>query len=217
MHGGRRPTGDAVTPPRVAAESAEPQPDHRIVPDIEGSPDVLEPGRWALAANGHAEDTVLAEVDVPAGWGGLSWFIGSDDVTVGYWLVTEVPRDPCHETGRQDPGPTVEDLVSALDEQRLTRVTGQKPVTVGGHDGTYLEIVAPDVDYSACQEGQVWYWETPSNGARHHEGPAGAIERVWIIDVDGQRVVLSGDTPPDDPAALDALEKLVGSTTFLEP
>ena len=117
---------------------------------------------------------MLAELDVPAGWSGVSWFIGSDDVTVGYWVVSEVPSDPCHETGRRDPGPTVEDLVTALDEQRLTTVTGQKPVTVGGHDGAYLEIVAPDIDYSACQEGQVWYWETPSDGSRHHEGPAGA-------------------------------------------
>jgi hypothetical protein len=201
----------------VAAEASTPQPDYQIVPDIEGSSDDLEPGRWALAANGHADDTVLAELDVPAGWSGLSWFIGSDDVTVGYWLVSEVPRNPCHETGRHDPGPSVDDLVTALRQQRLTKVTRQEPVTVGGHDGTYLEITAPDIDYSRCQEGQLWYWETPSNGARHHEGPAGAIERVWIVDVDGQRVVFNAFTTPDDPAAVAELETLMASVRFVAP
>ncbi len=173
--------------------------------------------RELLARRAEALDTAQPEVDVPAGWSGLSWFIGSEDVTVGYWLVSEVPKNPCHETGRHDPGPSVDDLVTALREQRLTKVTRQEPVTIGGHDGTYLEIIAPDIDYSKCQEGQLWYWETPSNGARHHDGPAGAIERVWIVDVDGQRVVLNAFTTPDDPAAVAELDTLVGSMTFVEP
>jgi hypothetical protein len=210
------PSPDTPTSAAEPSKAAEPEPDYRIVPDDEGGT-ALEPGRWALAANGRADDTVLAELDVPAGWSGVSWFVGSDEVTVGYWLVTEVPTDPCHEEGRYDPGPTVDDLVRALEEQRFTAVTGKKPVTVGGHDGTYLEIVAPDIDYSACQQGQVWIWETPSNGARHHEGPAGAIERVWIVDVDGQRVVFNGLVESDDPAAVTELETAVASTSFVAP
>ena len=189
------------------------EPAYRVV---QGSGE-LEPGRWALRAEGATPDTVLAELDVPARWSGLSWFVGSDDATVGYWLVTEVPVDPCHETGRRDPGPTVDDLVTALDQQQLTTITGQEPVTVGGYDGTYLEIVAPDIDYSTCQEGEVWYWETPDGGARHHEGPAGAVERVWIIDVNGQRVVLNGFTTPGDPAAVAQLETLIDSVRFIVP
>jgi hypothetical protein len=199
--------------PGVVSTPSPRTPGYRLVQ----GPDGLEPGRWALAADGHADDTVLAEVEVPAGWSGLSWFIGSEDVTVGYWVVSEVPRDPCHETGRHDPGPRVEDLVTALHEQRLTTVTRQEPVTIGGHDGTYLELIAPDIDYTRCQEGQLWYWETPSNGARHHDGPAGAIERVWILDVDGQRVVLNAFTTPDDPAAVTELETLMDSVRFVAP
>ena len=201
------------TGPGIESTATPRRPAYRVV---EGTGD-LDPGRWALVADGSSEDTVLAELDVPAGWSGLSWFIGSDDVTVGYWVVNEVPTDPCHETGRHDPGPTVDDLVTALDQQRLTAITGQEPVTVGGYDGTYLEIVAPDIDYSRCLEGQVWYWETSDNGARHHDGPAGAIERVWVIDVDGQRVVFNGLTTPDDPEAVADLERVIASVRFVVP
>ena len=50
----------APTSATSTGESSTPQPDYRVV---EGTGE-LEPGRWALAANGHAEDTVLAELDL---------------------------------------------------------------------------------------------------------------------------------------------------------
>ena len=207
--GAEASTAAATTPGRTGPQ---------LVPNTEGGTD-LEPGRWALAANGHAPDTVLATLEVPEGYGGVEWFVGSDEVTVGYWLVSEVPRDPCREKGRRDPGPTVEDLVRALDRQRVTTITDQEPVTVGGHDGTYLELRAPDVDYTACQEGQLWLWETPTDGARHASWTPEQLERVWIIDVDGQRVVLNAFLEPQgDPGdALAELQTLIDTVQFVQP
>jgi hypothetical protein len=178
-----------------------------------------EPRRWTLRADGASADTVLVRLEAPSDYEGTTWFVGSDEVTVGYWLVSEVPEDPCREKGRRDPGPTVEDLVRALDRQRVTTITDQEPVTVGGHDGTYLELRAPDVDYTACQEGQLWLWETPTNGARHANWTPEQLERVWIIDVDGQRVVLNAFLEPQgDPGdALAELQTLIDTVQFVEP
>ena len=95
------------------------------------------------------------------------------NAAVSLWIAANVPADPCDMPGSlPDPpvGPTVDDLVSALDAQANTDMSAAVDVTVGGHTGkrfvmTYAQNptcygdiplvmwTAPNGDYRAIQPG----------------------------------------------------------------
>ena len=73
-----------------------------------------------------------------------------------------------------------------MDAQKLTTATDPVPVAIDGHDGLYLEVSTPaKLDYGTCDEDGLVIWD---------DAPAWSepeVTRFWILDVDGQRVVLT--------------------------
>jgi hypothetical protein len=186
-----------------AGEGTDPQsPDFVVlVDDGTEDADMIEgkPGAYALTARGTSA-APYAVIDVPGGYASFGhWAVwpldgGEDDEfrTVEYWVVHGVYDDPCRWKGAApEIGPTVDDLVVALSAQRHTQVTAApEPVTLGGHDGVLVSVsVPPDLKHSRCTEGRYMFWQG-SPGDAHHQAPVGTTERLWILDVDGQRVVL---------------------------
>ncbi|MEO8424357.1 MAG: hypothetical protein ABI595_10690 [Actinomycetota bacterium] len=174
-------------------------------------------------------------VEAPAMWSSPEGHFvvksGSGVLGMSVWDVGEVPRHPCHWRGRlYDPGPTVDDLVKALARQPLRNSTTPTDVTLGGYRGRYLEwsvpsdmIVTGDADFEACDV-------EPSNGHRdfvswlgdgygeRYQQFAGQIDRLWVLDVDGQRLVVDATyAPGTSEADRDELTQIVKSLRVADP
>ena len=170
--------------PDGATPTSTPTPDYKLIPDDSG---LIEPGRWAIRAD-ESPETPLAVIDVPtAGFNGGERWIWTSEAVIGFWTVPRVHKDPCTRSGPAAPaGDTAEDLAAALDAQKLTTATDPLPVTIDGHDGLYLEVSTPaKLDYDTCHEDGLVIWDDAAAWS------APEVTRLWILDVDGQRVVLT--------------------------
>ena len=180
--------------------------------------DSIDPGTYALAGDG-----LSATITVPAGWGNLGQRgvgKGADDfaVVVTFWPYptdfTKVYSDPCDwatSTIQPQVGPTVDDLAEALAAQAMRGDAVPTAVTIDGYEGKYLDMSVPlDVDFASCDGGEFRSW-----WGRWHQGP-GQIDRVYILDVDGERQVLIAHHMPGVSAAdLTEQQAIVESIDFL--
>ena len=106
----------------------------------------------------------------------------------------DVYADPCRwQDGYVDPpvGPTVDDLATALANQPQRGEAVPADVTIDGYSGKMVELSVPDdIDFANCDSGEFHSWE-----GRFQQAP-GQIDRVYILDVDGQRVVIDSHFTP---------------------
>jgi hypothetical protein len=162
----------------------------------------LEPGPYALRPLGPVHRPV-AVVDVPAGYTHFGPFLNAsepqepdDPLALSFWVVTGVFEDACVATEQLPVGDSVRTLANAFLRQKVTSATRPRPVTLGGYDGLYLEITAPtELDYSRCNDAELNFWESTPTGERWTRMP-GMRDRLWILDVGGQPVVLAVFVPP---------------------
>jgi hypothetical protein len=171
-------------------------------------------------------------VQLPSGWafapGGYFVVKGSSSITgIGVWDPTEVPTDPClWRESLKRPGPTVGDLVEALLAQADRNPSTPREVTLAGYPGTYFEwstpedaVVTADADFEGCDDPGNGHhdfisWLGAGDSERYHQA-AGQIDRLWILDVDGQRLVIDASTPRDaEQAELSELQQVVESLRF---
>ncbi|HSV41246.1 MAG TPA: hypothetical protein VLI04_20965 [Nocardioidaceae bacterium] len=205
-------------------------PECLVLTDDDANPDQIkgEPGCYVITARGSARPA-LAALDVPAGYtnfgaGGLWPVDVSGEAApfrgIQYWTVYGVYANPCAEPiPAPAVGPSVEDLAAALTTQKLTRASTPRPVTLDGHDGLYLELTVPlDTVFDNCAEGYYKFWEGMPGDAQHTAESPGILERTWILDVDGDRVVLNVMASPGvTDAEIDELTEVVESVRFVEP
>jgi hypothetical protein len=182
--------------PNVGGPSvADPSPSPTLDPTPPPPPPEgnLDPGTYTLTLSSGT-----ATVTVPAGWEGLEdWGVvngeGQSFRAVGFWpagdfAVYDMYSDPCAWlTNVVEPpiGPTVDDLATALAAQAMRGDALPTDTTVDGYQGKYLELSVPtDIDFADCDLGEFRSWE-----GRFHQGP-GQIDRLYILDVEGQREVI---------------------------
>jgi hypothetical protein len=168
-------------------------------------------------------------VQVPGGWVASGEFVigaGPKVMGLSVWDAIQVPTDPCRWSSTMTtPGPTVDDLVKALVAQRTRNASAPVQATLAGYKGEYLEwSVPPDmVDGEKCDP-----W--PDNGYRdfvsflgvggseRYQQLANQIDRLWVLDVNGQRLVVDATYSAD---ATDAqkteLDQVAKSLRFDEP
>ncbi len=202
--GGSSSSGSAL--PDASSSSTTPPPsgadDDPTVIDVNSERTRLSAGEYALAPIGPATGP-LAVIDVPEGFlnDGPFLFPQREDArgehatvsrAIGYWTVTGVYPDPClKKPAAADPGPTAEDLAAALTAQRRTETTHPTPVTIGGHDGLYMEVTSPThLDYGTCRLKTYDYWVSDPVGGFYTDQP-GQVTRLWMIDVNNHRVVIA--------------------------
>lgn len=144
----------------------------------------LDPGPTILAEGSEA---------LPARWMGIA-----------FWDVDEVFRHPCDAHGTIQPDRTVADLVSALAEQPLRDATPSVDVVIDGLPGVRMEWSVPaDFDFSTCDDGYFDSWTAVAdswNGGRYQQVP-GQVDRLWIFDVGGERLVVDAMYMPSADAA----------------
>jgi hypothetical protein len=213
------PTSPSSSSPSPAADAS----DYKVLGPTSRAN--LEPGRWAVTAAGH-RGAPLAVLDLPEGLNGGSEFVWSlggtpenDGWIFGYYTVGATFPDPCTRAGEKfDPEevgfPDV--WTEALDAQRRTTTSDAVPVTLGGYHGVYLELTAPrNLDFDTCREGILSIFETTRKGRNHSIVTPGTVERYWLLNVDGERIVLTGAvTPETTDAQLTQLTEVVESVEF---
>ena len=217
-------------------------PDTQVFPVTTAVP-TLSAGVTANRGGTHALQVIGAgsypgyTVVLPPGWYDLGGgFVDKYQETgarrpvlgLSVWDVGQVYRDPCHWHGQGfDPGPTVEDLVSALVAQKTRNATTPTDVTLAGYAGKYLEWSVPAdmksttwTDFDACDvasdgvDRDFASWLGKGVGERFEQVP-GQVDRLWVIDVKGQRLVVDATYSPDTSQAdRAALEAVVNSLRF---
>jgi hypothetical protein len=178
--GDGRSTAEAVSLPGgvlalpVTPEGQEPAP--------------LDAGRYRVPL-GHS---LAFEVDLPQGTTSNSdglYLQSSPNVLKVEPAGQEygVPVDPCALQSIEPAGRTVQDLVEAIRQEPIYRVSQRERVTIGGAHGTHLLIRIPaGYDASSCESSQVGL---PGNPDTSNNMPPGYAGDWWILDVHGHRVV----------------------------
>lgn len=199
---GNRPTATATPSP-----TPSPSPSPIALSEVQVP---LDPGTYVTAD----PFPFRISMTVPEGWMGK---IGGPYLTqlertsasgsIAFSIFDKVFADPCHTTtGYIDPpvGPTVEDLATALGGLPTVDVTTPVDATIGGRTGKQLTITAPTVT-TGCDlvsGGTFPIWELPLGST--NELRPGQVDRVWIVDVDGTRLVIDATHSLGTDAALDA-------------
>lgn len=156
-------------------------------------------------------NTIGLVLTVPEGWTGGTEYItlrdnaAPDGASLLFTRGAGLYNDPCKF---EDPpgipvGPTAENFASALADHPLLDVTTPVDVTLAGYAGKYVDLQVPsDI---GCEIGDVY---RPWEPGLYAQGP-GQRWHLWILDVDGQRVVVQSTdyagTSAEDQAELQAI------------
>jgi hypothetical protein len=190
----------------------------------------LPAGRYAgeFGVSSRPDELPIALLRVPEGYvGGGSGGVYTDAGGfrhLSLWTVSTVADGACTDAvDYRDPGPTVRDLADALTALPVWRSSVPRPTTIGGYRGLVMDFDLPDPLPAACgTEPEHW---TDDSGGTQGVGP-GKRQRLWILDVAGQRVVvLAGWFPArsSDPARgvsrarARELLRMAETITFLPP
>jgi hypothetical protein len=182
--------GPSVSPTRASPGRAG----HELLPNQTE----LEKGRYWIEVG-----QMRVSLAVPRGWdvwifgGGIidprhrgNWPSGTG---IGFYQVEDVYADPCRwERGMMPSiGPSAADLAAALARQPDRAATTPTEVELDGYNGKMVRLHVPsDVDFSDCSvqdfrsESEFRSWP-----GRFHQG-AGQVDEVWILDVEGERLVI---------------------------
>ncbi len=177
---------------------------------------------------GAEDDSIRITLTVPDGWAGLEYSIipsvesysppGGAGLLFGRggWLYTV--SQACGGSGPDPNGPTiptgttVDEFVTALVDHPDLDVTSPVDVTLGGFSGQYLEFRAPantTTDPGGCG---YFVWEP----GIYAQGP-NALWRIWVLDVNGVRVVVRGDSFPGTSPQIQAQLQSIVDSIQIEP
>jgi hypothetical protein len=185
---------------------------HTIQPFV--GPGGLCVGQAGCTEAGAEDDSIRITLTVPDGWSGFEYSIipsverysppGGAGLLFGRggWLYTVSQvcggSGPDFPTGPNIPtGTTVDGFVTALADHPDLDVSSPVDVTLGGYSGKYLELRAPantTTDELGPDPGGCNYYFVWEPGI-YAQGPS-ALWRIWVLDVDGIRVVVRADSFP---------------------
>jgi hypothetical protein len=183
----------------------------------------IDPGRHRVPLiSWERTYPVDALVRVPDGFitpGG--WVIenGLDGTAYGDLMffgdVDLIDTDPCGAGETIKPGPTVRELAEALTGQAPDRATAPRPITVGGHRGLYVEMRVQR-DLSRCESGKFTVLAVHQAENPWYSAGPGRVLRFWIVDVDGQRVMVAVNVVPGRTTHAAELVHMAKTAEFVE-
>lgn len=220
------------SPSPISAPTATPT----ATPDPTSTPDAFLPEGPFPLTDGRAVDgvpTLPMTVTIPArDWhgelgGGILVKNDNPGAPDGAGMIVffgdlYVYGDPCQwATSRPDaPATTVDELVAALTAQASRDATDPVDVTLDGYAGKSITLHVPeDAVFSDCDRGTFGSWGLPGSDLtpmRYHQDP-GQIDKLWIVDVEGELVVIDIAYYEGTPqAVVDEMHAIVDSITFGE-
>jgi hypothetical protein len=199
--------------------------DHREAtptPRPSASPISVPGASWPLDAGIYSLLSFPLEITfkVPAGWHSCSdsyleqsvCYTPTDfafDTRVSFLIVGNVVADPCspgEEPLEPRVGPSVDDLVAAISSLEGFEASVPVDLTVDGYQGKRFTLTTPQDP--GC-ELNTWATEDRTNSVS-----PGEVNLLHILDVNGTRLVITGDYYPEGPAATErraALEQIIAS------
>jgi len=163
----------------------------------------LRPATYAMPLIGP-DGPLRAVVEVPEGYfsaGG--WVIDDGHGTLvpdefgnlAFWsAVGQVDPDPCHDGPLERVGPGIRALADALEAQRSRITSSPQPVSLGGRDGLYVESRARG-GFDGCAGGEHHLFRVePGSSLWLADDIPGTTDRLWIVSVNGRRVVAAVQT-----------------------
>lgn len=200
------------------APTPSPQATATVVPLL-GS--ATEPGEYRVSA--ALPITVI--VSLPDGWSGSdNWVaLGPDGVeppagmAIRFSSVRSVYANPLNELdGFLEPrvGPTVEDLADAMvSHPEWPTTTAIGPVTVDGYEGQHVRLTLPPELELAGR----FLLFLDEGGGGHWAFEPGQIFDFYIVDVEGERLVLELISYPDTSDADLAARQAIVDSLQIEP
>jgi hypothetical protein len=212
----------------MAPSDPSPTPTIQDVTDLEfggGNFPPLEPGTYFIDPDADPSTPLRVVYEVPVeGWSpwiGAAKLADEGWVAVSITSVTNLVQHGCRDHSPADPpvGPSADDLATALADLAPFRVTSPPTdVTIYGYSGKHLELTVPDMPFEFRRTGTLfaectgfdWHrrylmsWITPLLVARggyafYGYTAPGATEELWILDVEGTRLVISAVRSPGSP------------------
>jgi hypothetical protein len=125
---------------------------------------------------------------LPDGWTGNGSAVTDDDgKAIEFMIIGQPPRcvDASGKAIKAHIGPSVDDLVTFAAGQQVTKISENTDVTLDGYRGRYLEYTNTFPQYDDgvnCDDGPGWPLINEFN-------------QVWILDVDGVRLVIDASSP----------------------
>lgn len=172
-------------------------------------------------SDSNADDSIRVTFIVPDGWSGAPlrsiWLTtGRNSAPGGAGLIFNrggwLHSDPCRNDAANPDiqvGPTVDDFANALADHPLLEVTTPVDISLGGYSGKYVDLQVPS-DFTDCNRYFAWepglYAQGPSQ--RWH---------LWILDVDGVRVVVETSDYPGTSAEDQAELQGIVDSIQIEP
>jgi probable HAF family extracellular repeat protein len=164
-------------------------------------------------------------ITLPSGWRSHKGFAvlkvrrRSEVMGLSFWDVNLVYPTPCRWESRPmvSPGATVASLASTLAKQPLRDATTPTSTALAGFRGRYLRLSVPkNIHFARCDQGYFESWTGLGwSSDRYEQGP-GQVDRLWILDVEGQRLVIDADyLPTATPRDRAELNRVVHSIRFL--
>jgi hypothetical protein len=223
--------GRSSTPAAASTAASSPVEEATPTPASSTNPGASSIDGSVIGGSNHPSYTVEAS-DPWSSYKGSFVTNHTAGVTLGLsvWDVGRVPRNPCHPLGHlYDPGPTVDDLVAALAAQPMRNATTPTDVTLGGYRGRYLVwsvpahmVVTGDADFAGCDvqsNGHRDFVSWLGNGeGERYEQVAGQVDRLWVLNVLGQRLLVDATYSPNTTQAQRrALGQIAKSLRFVAP
>ena len=133
-----------------------------------------------------------------------------------YWTAFPggANAEPCWFSLDMAVGPSVADAADAVARAPgIEVVTPPSDVEVGGRAGEYVVVNVRD-DFG-CTPGYFHLWSEPYGGAFWRAADVGTTIRVWVVDVDGTRLFIAGETRAGvDPSFGEEIDAIVESIRF---
>ncbi len=229
------PTANSTAAPTASSTlspTASPSSAPTASPDPTGTPEPAAQGAVPLPGGEIEADTYTGEYEgyrftftVPdAGWtsyadtGCCVMYQGDDADGAQMYLggdITSLYADACESAGSEfEPGPTVDDLASALTSLEGFELSEPTDVTLNGYEGKRVALTVPadvDVRSTDCDDAK---YSLSSN--RWYQA-SGQTDDLWILDVDGQRLVLTFATTQDTPAELTEELEQIRDSIVIDP
>jgi hypothetical protein len=122
--------------------------------------------------------------------------------------------EPCADLLNTSLGPSAADLAAAVATAPGTElVAGPSDVTVGGLPAKHV-VLAVRED-AGCDPGYFYTWQDVWWGALWPGTNAGDTIRVWIVDVDGTRLLIEAETTTEADSGLEQeIEQIIDSIRF---
>ena len=184
-------SGDAGVPPSSVEVSVTP-----ISPSEQPGPEIHT---FAVPGDPTLDGSYVITMKLLDGYGGDDVVFGVDGGQgISTWAVGNVFTDPCQSNNTLlDPpiSSSVHGLVAGLASQKGHPSTTPTDVEVDGYAGKYMEMtVRAGIHVANCDHGEFRTWADPIEGNRYLE--AGQRDLLWILDVDGHRLVIDAALGP---------------------